>query len=117
MLQAHSLLRFHFLLAVALSDRKSSEGSSWKDSTETETSITGLYMQHIAHLKPDCTVRFSSGDGSPYHAITKHREISAGDEASKDQADTKTGWQRSLLPTVLLKICMIYHFFPYFLLS
>ena len=44
MLQAHSLLRFHFLFAVTLSDRKSSEGSSWKDSTETETSTTGLYM-------------------------------------------------------------------------
>ena len=116
MLQAHSLLLFHFLFAVTLSDRKSSEGSSWKDSTETETSIIGLYMQHIAHLKPDYTIPFPSGDGSPYHAITKHREISAGDEASKDQADTKTGWQRSLLPTVLLKICMIYRFFPYFLL-
>ena len=49
------------------------------------------------------------------HAVTKHREISAGDEASKDQADTKTGWQRSLLPTVLLKICMIYRFFPLYL--
>ena len=99
MLQAHSLLHFHFLLAVALSDKRSSEGSSWKDSTETETSITGLYMQHIAHLKPDYTIPFPSGDGSPYHAITKQREISAGDEASKDKADTKTGWQRFLLPT------------------
>ena len=117
MLQAHSLLRFHFLLAVALSDRKSSEGSSWKDSTETETSTTGLYMQHIAHLKLDYTIPFPSGDGSPYHAVTKHREISAGDEASKYQADTKTGWQRSLLPTIifLLKICMSYRFFPLYL--
>ena len=97
-LQAHSLLLFHFLLAVTLPDRKSSEGSSWKDSTETETSTTGLYMQHIAHLKPDCTVHFSSGDESSCQAVTKHRKKSAGDEASKDQADTKTGWQRSLLP-------------------
>ena len=102
MLQAHSLLLFHFLFAVALSDRKSSEESSWKDSTETETSITGLSMQHIAHiahLKPDYTIPFPSGDESPYHAVTKHREMSAGDEASKDKADTKTGWQRFLLPT------------------
>ena len=43
-------------------------------------------------------------------------------ETWKDQADTKTGLQRSLLPTIkfLLKICMIYRFFsfrPYFLLS
>ena len=98
-MQAHSLLHFHFLLAVTLSDRKSSEGSSWKDSTETETSTTGLYMQHIAHLKPDYTIPFPSGDESSYHAVTKHREMSAGDEASKDKADTKTGWQRFLLPT------------------
>ena len=118
-MQAHSLLLFHFLFAVTLSDRKSSEGSSWKDSTETETSITGLYMQHIAHLKPDYTIPFSSGDESSCQVVPKHRKKSAGDEASKDKADTKTGWQGFLLPTIifLLKICMIYRFYPYFILS
>ena len=113
-MQAHSLLLFQFLFAVTLGKRKSSEGSSWKDSTETETSTTGLYMQHIARLKPDYTIPFSSGDESSCQAVTKHRKKSVGDKGSKDQADTKTGWQKSLLPTIisLLEICMIYYFFP-----
>ena len=64
----------------------------------------------------------SSDEGSSCHAVTKHRKASAGEESWKDQADTKTGLQKSLLPTIkfLLKICMIYSFFsfhPYFLLS
>ena len=36
----------HFLFAAMLRKRKSSEGSSWKDPTETDTSTTGLYMQY-----------------------------------------------------------------------